>query len=70
MFGFLGRMDQMRFAFDQRPFEALFGSVHVKAFAVLPCGVEEESPNVRRDVGVFDLDMARLDGVGVAGFLS
>ena len=68
VFGFFGRVQNVRFAFDQRPFETLLCTVDVKALAVLAGRIEEESPDVCRDIAVFDFDMAGFDGVGVAGF--
>jgi len=68
VFGFFGRVQNVRFAFDQRPFETLLCTVDVEALAVLAGCIEEESPDVCRDIAVFDFDMAGFDGVGVAGF--
>ena len=62
MFGFFGRVQNMRFAFDQRPLETFLCAVDVKAFSVLTGRIEEESPDVCRDIAVFDFDMAGFDG--------
>ena len=69
MLGLLGGVHDMGLTLDQRPLEAFLGAVDIEAFAVLARGVEQEAPDVRADVGVLDLDVARLDGVLVAGLL-
>lgn len=46
MFGFLGGVEDMRLPFDQGPLETLFRPVHVETLAVLPRGIEQESPDV------------------------
>jgi hypothetical protein len=56
-------------ALDQSPLEALLRAVDVERFAVLPRRVEQEPPDMSGNVGVLDLDVARLDGIRIARFL-
>ena len=58
----------MLLSFDQCPLKAFLSAVDVKAFAILPRGVEQKPPNVGCDVGIFQLDVARLDSKLVPRF--
>ncbi len=62
VFRFLSGVQHVRFVFNECPLEAAFGSVNVKALAVLPSHVVKETPNVRRDIAVFQFDVTALNG--------
>ncbi len=51
-------VDNVRFIFDKRPFEALLRTVDIEALTILSSGVKEETPNVGCDVAVLNLDVA------------
>ena len=58
----LRRVQHVRLMFDQSPLKRPFRPVNVDALAVLPRGVEQRPDNPRRQVGVFEFDVGRLDG--------
>ena len=62
--GLLRRVEDRLFAFDERPLERLLRAVDVDGFAVLAGRVEERADDARRDVGLMELDMGRLDREG------
>ena len=62
--GELRGVEDVRFAFDERPFEGFFGAVDVDAFAVLTRGVEEGADDAGGEIGVLELDVGGLDGEG------
>ena len=62
--GLLRRVDHRLFAFDERPLEGLLRTVDVDGLAVLAGRVEERADDARRDVGLMELDVGRLDREG------
>ena len=58
MFRQLRSVQNMWLALDQRPFKTLICTIDVEALAVLASRIEQEPPNMSRDVAVFDLDVA------------
>ena len=62
--GFLRRMDDGLFAFDQWPLKGFLRAVDVDRFSILAGRVEQRADDARRDVGLVEFDVGRLDCEG------
>ena len=65
----LSSVNHMRLVLDKRPLETSLRSVDIKALAILSSHVVKESPDMRRQVAVFDFDMAGLNSELIARLL-